>query len=484
MVSFKDLIHDRLPSTAASFPQDATFSDATASWNYLAQVQPVGVVAPRSTAEVQEIIRCAREAGVAQLAIRSGGHSFEGGSLGGQDGHAVVIDMVEMSEIAIDREAMTATVGGGALTGNLMTAAFDQGGLMVPTGECIAVGMGGQIQCGGYGHYSRTYGILTDRLLRAEMVLADGSAVTVDEHHNPDLFWAIRGSGTGSFGVITSMSVRLNKAPAAPANFFIKYPMTDTASFVSTFKAMQEYSVHAPPAFNPMIVIWRGNLEILGSLATETDTERDALVADMRDKLPPTDQFDIQPADYLETMRIQGLQDTSAPYYPDLSDVRRERREHLRYMKIKAGFVPELFSDEFIETLAEFARTQPAEGLRIQLLALDPDSGLPLEATAIKNRACPWLMGMSCWVPLEDAGDIDTMVATGKNYEQWLEQAYEIFYPYLTGGYIGDDDYEEGAKGRDMFDSYYGHHLPQLKAVKAKYDPDNLFHHKLSIPLD
>ncbi|MGY2061885.1 FAD-binding oxidoreductase, partial [Nocardia gipuzkoensis] len=224
----------------------------------------------------------AREAGVTQLAIRSGGHSFEGAGLGGRDGRAVVIDMVEMDEISIDRDARTATVGGGTLTGNLMVAAFQQGGLMLPTGECIAVGMGGQIQCGGYGHYSRTYGILTDRLVRAEMVLADGSVVTVDEHHNPDLFWAIRGSGTGSFGVITSLTVALNKAPAAPANFFIKYPLTDAASFVSTFKAMQQYSLNAPLTFNPMIVIWREHLQILGSLATETEAERDALVADMR----------------------------------------------------------------------------------------------------------------------------------------------------------------------------------------------------------
>ncbi|WP_084655555.1 FAD-binding oxidoreductase [Nocardia altamirensis] len=330
---FKDLVHDRLPLTPASFPHDATFSAATATWNYRAQVQPVGVVAPRSTAEVQEIIRCAREAGVTQLAIRSGGHSFEGASLGGQDGRAVVIDMVEMNDITIDRDAETATVGGGTLTGNLMVAAFEHGGLMLPTGECIAVGMGGQIQCGGYGHYSRTYGILTDRLLRAEMVLADGSVVTVDNHHNSDLFWAIRGSGTGSFGVITSLTVQLNKAPAAPANFFIKYPLTDAASFVSTFKAMQEYSLNAPLTFNPMIVIWRERLQILGSLATETDAERDALIADMREKLPPTDEFDIRPADYVETMRVQGLEDSSAPNYPDLVDVRRERREHLRYMK-------------------------------------------------------------------------------------------------------------------------------------------------------
>ncbi|MFI6045263.1 FAD-binding oxidoreductase [Nocardia sp. NPDC051321] len=467
-----------------SFPGDSSFDEATATWNYLAQAQPVAVVAPRSTAEVQEIIRCAREAGVTQLAIRSGGHSFEGASLGGRDGHAVVIDMVEMNDIAIDGDQQTATVGGGTLTGNLMVQAFDQGGLMLPTGECIAVGIGGQIQCGGYGHYVRTYGIQTDRLLRAEMVLADGSVVVVDENTHPDLFWAIRGSGTGSFGVITSLTVELNKAPAAPANFFIKYPLTDAASFVSTFTALQDYSLNAPLAFNPMIVIWRGHLEILGSLATETDAERDALVADMREKLPATEEFDIRPADYLETMRVQGLEDTSAPYYPDLTDIRRERREHLRYMKIKAGFVPEPFTGEFIQALAEHAITQPRENLRIQLLGLDPNSGLPAEATAIKNRGCPWLMGMSYSVLREDAGDTATMVELSENYEQWQHQAYEIFYPYLSGGYIGDDDYEEADHGRDMFDSYYGQHLPQLKAIKSKYDPDNLFHHKLSIPID
>ncbi|WP_169813674.1 BBE domain-containing protein [Nocardia pseudobrasiliensis] len=91
---------------------------------------------------------------------------------------------------------------------------------------------------------------------------------------------------------------------------------------------------------------------------------------------------------------------------------------------------------------------------------------------------------MSSAVLLDDAGDTAAMAETGKQYDEWLNQAYEIFYPYTTGGYIGDDDYAEGDRGRDMFDSYYGRHLPQLKAVKNKYDPGNLFHHKLSIPLD
>ncbi|WP_051728300.1 FAD-binding oxidoreductase [Nocardia brasiliensis] len=483
VVSFEDLVHDRLASMAASFPDDVSFDDATASWNYLAETHPVGVVAPCSTSQVQEVIRCAREAGVMQLAIRSGGHSFEGGSLGGRDGHAVVIDMIEMNDITIDRDALTATVGGGTLLGDLTVRAWEQGGLMLPGGNCVAVGIAGQAQCGGYGHYARTHGIQVDRLLEVQMVLADGSVVVADKHHNADLFWAIRGSGTGSYGVITQLTVRLNKAPAAPANFVVKYPLTDTGSFIRTFTALQDYSLHAPLTFNPMIVIWRERLSILGCLATDTEADREALIADMREKLPATEEFEIQRVDYLETMRQQGLTDTSAPFYPDLTDIRRERREHLRYMKIKAGFVPEPFTDEFIRKLARHAVTQPSDGVRIQLLGLDPNSGLPVEATAVKNRGCPWLMGMSSAIFLDQAGDIDTMVTLGKQRDQWLHEAYEIFYPILAGGYIGDDDYEEGDHGRDMFASYYGEHLPRLKAIKRKYDPDNLFHHKLSIPL-
>ncbi|WP_194837357.1 FAD-binding oxidoreductase [Nocardia sp. XZ_19_369] len=484
MVSFKDLVHERLASIPMSFPGDSTFDDATASWSYQVKTQPVGVVAPRSTAEVQEVIRCARDAGVTQLAIRSGGHSFEGGSLGGRDGHAVVIDMIEMKDVTIDRSELTATVGGGTLLGDLTVQAWNQGGLMLPGGNCLAVGVGGQVQCGGYGHYARTHGIQVDRLQRVEMVLADGSAVVADEHRNPDLFWAIRGSGTGSYGVITQLTLRLNKAPAAPANFFVKYPLTDTDSFPRTFKALQDYSLNAPLSFNPMIVIWREHLQILGCLATDTETDREALITDMRDKLPPTEEFEIQRVDYLETMRQQALVDTSAPFYADLTDIRRERREHLRYMKIKAGFVAEPFTDEFIQKLAEHAITQPSDGVRIQILGLDPNSGLPVDATAIKNRGCHWLMGTSSAIFLEEVDDIDTMVALGKQRDQWLHEAYEIFYPILSGGYIGDDDYEEGDHGRDMFVSYFGNHLPRLKAIKRKYDPDNLFHHKLSIPLD
>ncbi|MFI6170400.1 FAD-binding oxidoreductase [Nocardia sp. NPDC051052] len=484
MVGFKALVNDRLPSLETSFPGDPTFGDATATWNYLAQPQPVGVLAPRSAEDVQGIIRCAREAGVAQLAIRSGGHSFEGGSLGGKGGRAVVIDMVEMKDITIDSDRLTATIGGGTLFGDLTREAWNQAGLMVPGGYCVAVGVAGQVQCGGYGHYGRTFGNLTDRLVQVEMVLADGTVVIADEHTHSDLFWAIRGSGTGSFGVITRLTLRLSKAPAAPANFSIKYRMTEAATFAPIFTAMQGYCLNAPLKVNPMVVIWRGNLEILGCLASETPAERDAFIADMREKLPPATEYVMEPMDYLETMRQQGLEDTSAPFYPDLSDIRRERREHLRRMKIKAGFVPEPFTEEFIDALAAHAVAQPVDCVRVQILALDPNSGLPVDATAVKNRGCRWLMGMSSWVMLEDAGDITTMVKIGEDRDAWMHTAYEIFYPYTSGGYIGDDDLEEADHGRDLFDSYYGQHLPRLRDVKRKYDPDNVFHHKLSIPLD
>ncbi|MFI5778847.1 FAD-binding oxidoreductase [Nocardia sp. NPDC051570] len=483
MSDIRTLLRDRLPSTYMTFPGDPDYDEARATWNIRTRYRPLGIVQPTNVGEIQAVLECVRQSNVDQVTVRSGGHSFEGLGLGGEDDKALVVDLVKLNKVEIRQQEAVAILEGGALLGDLYREAWNHGELMVPAGSCVAVGVGGQIQCGGYGHYTRTYGILADRVLQCEVVTADGRLLVADENINSDLFWAVLGNGTGSYGIITKIKIKLNEAPKGVATFSFKYRRSDI-DFVETFTALQDYALSMPTSVNPWICVWLGDVEFVGAILAETEEQRDALIEDMRAELPPGAQHEIRTVTFLESVRHFGLTQTSAPWYSNMDTIERERDEHLRYMTIRAGFIPEPFTDEFIERLAEVVEKQPTTGSRIQLVSMDPTGGPPVDATSIPTRGGPWAMGMSSWLELADFPDEATLIQEGKERDVWLDQAYETFYPYSAGGYIGDDDMKEGAHGRDIYASYWGTHLPRLKEIKRKYDPTNLFHHKLSIPLD
>jgi len=132
-------------------------------------------------------------------AVRGGGHNA--GGLGVcNDG--LVIDLLGIKFIRVDTRDNTVRVGGGNVWGEVDHATHPFG-LAVPAGIISTTGVGGLTLGGGVGHLSRKFGLTIDNLLEADMVLADGSFVTVNNEKYTDLFWAIRGGG-GNFGIVTS----------------------------------------------------------------------------------------------------------------------------------------------------------------------------------------------------------------------------------------------------------------------------------------
>ncbi|MGB0972053.1 MAG: FAD-binding oxidoreductase [Mycobacterium sp.] len=155
----RQALTDALPDVSQSYAEDQDYGEKKAAWNILTQYRPAGVVQPRTARDVSTILKIAAEYGVEQVSVRSGGHSFEGLSLGGEGGDALVIDMIEMNAITSDSEHHVLHAEGGALLGEVYLHAWDNGRQMLPMGSCVTVGLGGQVQAGGYGHYSRTFGI-------------------------------------------------------------------------------------------------------------------------------------------------------------------------------------------------------------------------------------------------------------------------------------------------------------------------------------
>ena len=124
----------------------------------------------------------------------------------------LMIDLSEMKSIRVDPVHRTARAEAGATWGELdrETQTF---GLATPGGQISTTGVAGLTLGGGWGHLARRYGLVSDNLISADIVTADGNFLTASKTQHPDLFWGLRGGG-GNFGVVTSLEYQLHPSRA------------------------------------------------------------------------------------------------------------------------------------------------------------------------------------------------------------------------------------------------------------------------------
>jgi FAD/FMN-containing dehydrogenase len=197
----------------------------------------VYAVAARNADDIAAAVNFAREHNV-RLAVRGGGHSYQGTS---NAPDSLLIWTRHMHDIAMHdgfvpqgcehamKPQRAATLGAGAIWMQAYQAVTTQGGKYVQGGGCTTVGVAGLIQGGGFGSNSKHYGMAAGSLLQAEVVTADGTIRIANPCTNPDLFWALKGGGGGTFGVVSNLTVRLHDLPEffGIASFAIKAASDD-----------------------------------------------------------------------------------------------------------------------------------------------------------------------------------------------------------------------------------------------------------------
>jgi len=435
-------------------------------------VRPAAVVLCRTPADVSATIAFARRIRL-QTAIRSGGHSVAGRS----STEGIVIDVTPMSSVSV--AGGVATVGAGVRLGGLYDALAEHG-RTVPAGCGPSVGIGGLTLGGGLGILGRKYGLTCDHLLQAQVVLADGRIVECDEHHDEELFWALRGAGGGNFGVVTSLVFRTLPAPAATV-FHLVWPLTHAAAVV------QAWQVWAPTAPDELDATLRltaaGDGErppqvdlvgaVLGSEAAAAE-----LLAELVAELVA--RAGVDPA---SASRRHMPYRAAKRYLDELGSVgdQRERAApdqppQQGHMFTKSEFFRQPLPSETTAALVE----NLARGLawdHSREVSLLPWGGaynrVPADATAFVHRDELFVV-QHLLVSNPNASTTERDAA-----RDWLARSWALVHPWGSGGVypnFPDPDLKDWAR------AYYGSNYDRLLRVKARYDPDDFFRFRQSLP--
>jgi FAD/FMN-containing dehydrogenase len=431
-------------------PDDPDYDEARALFYGGFDRRPAAIVRVAGAPDVARAIDIARESGL-ELGVRSGGHSPAGHSV--PDG-GLVVDLADMRGLELDVEGRTAWAEAGLTTGEYTTTAAEHG-LATPFGDTGSVGIGGITLSGGVGYLVRKHGLTIDSLLAAEIVTADGRLLTVDAGTHPDLFWAIRGGG-GNFGVVTRVKLRLHELDTIVGGMLI---LPGTAEVVAAFVAAAEAAPEELSAIANVMVAppmpfvpeaYHGKLIVLATLAyagTAEDGER-----------------------ALEPFRaLAPLADMVRPMpYPELFPPEQE------------GFKPvALGRTMFLERIDEDVARTIIDGLGASTAMMSATqvrvlggamARVPAEATAYAHRNSPIMVNVAAMFAQPEERPI---------HEPWVTGLAADLQQDDRGAYVGflADEGEERVRA-----AYPGATWDRLAAVKATYDPDNVFQRNENIP--
>jgi FAD/FMN-containing dehydrogenase len=430
-------------------PQDADYDDARKVYNGLIDKRPALIARCAGPEDVGKAVGFARDHDLL-LAVRGGGHN--GAGLGTVD-DGVVIDLSLLKDIQVDPEARTVRVGGGCTWGEV-DRATNEHGLATPSGIISTTGVGGLTLGGGLGHLTRKFGLAIDNLLEAELVLASGERVRASADENPDLFWAIRGGG-GNFGVVTSFLFRLHEVGTIFGGPTF-WPVELGAEVLSAYReflpaAPRElngffafHTVPPGPPFPEEIHL----RQVCGVVWCYVGGEEDArkAMAPLMDALPEPLLHGVHamPHDALQSA-FDGLYPPGDQWY------------------WRADFVKEI-PDEAVELHARFGADMPTMQSTMHLYPVDGAAhDVGASDTAWSYRDATWNAVFA---------GVDGDPANVSAIRKWSIDYQEALHPHSAGGAYVNMMMEEG---QERVRASYRDNYDRLAAIKATYDPGNVF---------
>jgi len=417
-------------------------------WNGMIDRRP-GLIARCASAEdVVQAVKLARAEGL-PLSVRGGGHSVAGTAVCA-DG--MMVDLSPMKDVSVDADAREIVAGPGVLWGEF-DAAAEKYGMATTGGQVSHTGIAGLTLGGGLGYLMGKHGAVCDNLLSVGMVTAQGEVITASEETNAELFWAMRGAGA-NFGVVTAFRYRLHPLPGVLAGLLL-HPREMAGELIAFYR---EYLKGTPdeldttlgflngPDGSPLVgvvVVWAGDT-----------AEGEEVLRPLRQFGPPVADM-VQPMPYTA---IQSMLDAAVP------------TGNRYYWKSNFG---DTLSDELGDVLK-----RGADGMAspLSLILLFEIKGairrVPKDSMAFDHRDPRFEMSIIAnWTdPAADSANIG-----------WARDLWTAAQPYVSravyANHMPQDESVERVRA-----AYGDAKFARLAALKAKYDPTNLFCSNHNIP--
>ena len=444
-----------LPSSEALLllSTDGNFDRYQPAYNRRTMLRPQLRALCKTSKSVAVMIDWARTNEV-PFALRSGGHSYEGFS----QSASVVIDTRLMNKIELDTAGGSVTVGAGTAIGDIYKQIGPRG-FAIPAGSCPTVGISGHTMGGGFGLLARPFGLACDSLRSVELVDPQGRIVEVDQQQYPDLFWACRGGGGGSFGAVTSFRYKLHRVGQ-----IVVFGVTWSLDAARAARVMKSWQAWAPRAPNAITSIFKLGKRADGRIYVHCAGQSVGSMSQVRQELKGLlgiSQPDAAPV--IKSKTFLAAVDYFSGGWSYVST----------YSKCKSDYVLSPLSDDGIATLIDGLLRLPANAI---IPICDAYGGavadIAPEATAFGRRTgtlyC--IQYYSSWAAAKDT----------PTYLARMTRLYASMRPFVSGGaYVNYCDLELAG----WADAYWGANLARLKQVKSAFDPDNVFRHAQSVPL-
>jgi FAD/FMN-containing dehydrogenase len=429
---------------------DAGYEDARRAsvWNgRIADRFPEVVVQAAGERDVVTALALAREREI-KVGVCSGGHSWAGSHL--RDG-GMLLDLSRLTELSIDTDARTATVGPG-LRGSELAARLREHELFFPVGHCQGVAVGGYLLQGGFGWLSRVFGPACMSVAAIDVVTADGEELHADERENADLLWAARGAGPGFFAVVTRFHLRLHPWPRTAMNSIYLYP---AELLDEVYGWAYEIGSSVDPSIEMILFLQRpaGEERVIGvtgpTLTATEEQARDALA--ILETCPVLDRA-IAASPYTP-VEFGDLVATSGMLFPDGNRFAADN------MWTSAPI------EDLLPGLHEIARTLPPEPSHAMWMNWGPAPERPDMAYSLEDD-----IYIALYASWQDAGE-------DEQWADWPAARMAEMEQLATGIQLADENL---AARQAPFVS--GENLRRLDELRGKYDPAGRFHSWMARP--
>ncbi|KAL5751177.1 hypothetical protein ACOSP7_025780 [Xanthoceras sorbifolium] len=486
--------HSNIPLSTIYTPNNSSFSSVLASSAQNPKLsepsvpKPELIFTPLSESHVQAAVICSKDLGI-HMRVRSGGHDFEGVSYVSKiESPFIVLDLTNLRSIAVNINDNSAWVQVGATLGELYYRIAEKSNVHgFPAGICPTVGIGGHITGGGYGILLRKYGLAADNVMDARIVDVKGRILD-RAAMGEDLFWAIRGGGGGSFGVILSWKIKLVSVPETLTVFTV----TKTLKQGDT-KLLYRWQQVADKVDEDLLL-----RVIIRVTNTGTTSERivttsydgfflgggDRLVQIMQESFP---ELGLTRKDCIETSWIRStFYSYFIPLDTSLEELLKRDTPSMSF-EGKTDFVtepiPETALDELHNRFLEEDHPVIVWTSYGGMMSKIPEYETPFphrKGTMFKvHYFTYWLDG-------------DNNVP---KHMSWIRSLYNYMTPYVSkfprGAYVNYRDFDLGINKKGNTSvleasvwgvKYYKGNFKRLVKVKTEVDPENFFRHEQSIP--